>query len=274
MREIKHLKEIDIFLEILKQDEKINLSIFLNNLKTLKVYYINNENENDMSISKWMDAGYNARKNELYFTSISIKIGSIYHELLHCASAERKNNIEYCGFQIRLLDINGEIGRGLNEGYTELLSERYFNVGATYWFERVLTTQLEKIVGADFLKENYFNHNLQAIRDKLAEYSSKEAVSNFIYNWDAYTIGRSFDDSITTEEYQSCLDECSVFLSLCYKKKLELENDEQFDDKYCNFINDLIVAGTISFGEHKNLSLVHGLINQGIIVMQNNEKHI
>ena len=86
---------------------------------------------------------------------------------------KEKNNIEYCGFQIRLLDINGEIGRGLNEGYTELLSERYFNVSATYWFERVFAIQLEKIVGEDFLKENYFNHNLQAIRDKLAEYSSK-----------------------------------------------------------------------------------------------------
>lgn len=273
MKEIKYLKEIDIFLEILKQDRNINLDNFLNNLKTLKIYYVEDD-EKEMLLSQEMDACYIVSKNELRFSSISKEHGSIYHELLHCASAERKNNIEYCGFQIRLLDINGEIGRGLNEGYTELLSERYFNVSATYWFERVFAIQLEKIVGEDFLKENYFNHNLQAIRDKLAEYSSKEAVSNFIYNWDAYTIGRSFDDSITTDEYQSCLDECSVFLSLCYKKKLELENDEQFDDKYYNFINDLIAAGTISFGEHKNLSLVHGLIKQGIIVMQNNEKHI
>ena len=273
MRELKHLKEIDIFLEILKQDEKINLSIFLNNLKTLKVYYINNENENDMSISKWMDAGYNARKNELYFTSISIKIGSIYHELLHCASSERKNNTEYCGFMINYLDINGEIGRGLNEGYTELLSERYFNVSTNYWFERVLTTQLEKIVGADFLKENYFNHNLQAIRDKLAEYSSKEAANDFIYNWDTYTIGKTFNDSITTEEYQSCLDKCCFFLNSCYENKLKTENNEDIN-KSINFLNEFVNAGTIELDGHKTLSLIRGFVQQGIIVMQNNGKHI
>ena len=271
MKVVKDLKEINILLEILKQDENIDLSCFLNNLKTLKVYCI--DNEKDMLINQWMDAGYNARKNELYFTSISKKIGSIYHELLHCASSERKNNTDYCGFMINYSDINGEIGRGLNEGYTELLSERYFNIGTNYWFERVLTMQLEKIVGAEFLKKNYFNHNLQAIRDKLAEYSSKEAANDFIYNWDTYTIGKTYDDSITTEEYQSCLDKCCLFLHSCYENKLKTENKEDIHESI-NFLNEFVNAGTISFGEHKNLSLIHGFIKQGIIVMQNNEKHM
>ena len=43
MRELKHLKEIDIFLEILKQDRNINLDNFLNNLKTLKIYYVEDD---------------------------------------------------------------------------------------------------------------------------------------------------------------------------------------------------------------------------------------
>ena len=272
MKAVKDLKEIDAFLNILKQDGEINLSIFLNNLKTLKVYYVEDDKK-DMLQSQWMDAGYNVRKNELYFTSTSIKIGSIYHELLHCASSERENNIEYCGFMINYLDINGEIGRGLNEGYTELLSERHFNVSTNYWFERVLTTQLEKIVGANFLKENYFNHNLQAIRDKLAEYSSKEAANDFIYNWDTYTIGKTFDDSITTEDYQSCLDKCCFFLYSCYENKLKMENDE-FINKSIDFLNEFVNAGTIESDEHKLLSLIHGFVQRGIIVMQNNEKHI
>lgn len=272
MKEIKYLKEIDIFLEILKQDRNINLDNFLNNLKTLKIYYVEDD-EKEMLLSQEMDACYIVSKNELRFSSIAKKHGSIYHELLHCASAERKNNIEYCGFQIRLLDINGEIGRGLNEGYTELLSEWYFNVSATYWFERVFAIQLEKIVGEDFLKENYFNHNLQAIRDKLAEYSSKEAANDFIYNWDTYTIGKTFNDSITTEEYQSCLDKCCFFLNSCYENKLKTENNEDIN-KSINFLNEFVNAGTIELDGHKTLSLIHGFVQQGIIVMQNNGKHI
>lgn len=128
-------------------------------------------------------------------------------------------------------------------------------------------------MGADFLKENYFNHNLQAIRDKLAEYSSKDAANDFLYNLDTYTIGKMFDDSITTEEYQSCLDKCCLFLYSCYENKLKMENDEDVN-KSIDFLNEFIDAGTIRLNGHEPLSLIHGFVQQSIIVVQDNGKYI
>lgn len=68
-----------------------------------------------------------------YSTDNSIHLTSNYsdsvlnHELLHLASTTVRDYITYIGFNQISAD-KGDIGRGLNEGYTEYLNKKYFNI--------------------------------------------------------------------------------------------------------------------------------------------------
>ena len=50
--------------------------------------------------------------------------------------------IEYSFFSMDKVDKSAK-GRGIYEGYTELLSERYFDTGTQYFYERTIVKQIE-----------------------------------------------------------------------------------------------------------------------------------
>lgn len=252
--DVKKINEIDYFLEVVSKDKQIDLTNFNNHLKTLKIYRLSNEERNEENVNVG-DAAYDYLENKMYLSEESYDVKSIYHELFHIASSKRKGNDIYTGFLIDHRDSETEEGRGLNEGYTELLVERYFNTATQYHFERILVKQLEKIVGEDFLKQNYFNPSLNVVIDRLSQYSSKEKAIQFIYALDHYSGWMSMIyDEVTSEEVQEALDQCCNYLIRSYITKLQLECDAEeiiyyFDDFINGFGLGTLVNHYNNYGE-------------------------
>ena len=82
---------------------------------------------------------YNARNNKISFVN-GVNSNTIFHELFHMASSylDKENKILYGGFYQSSKGLN--IGRGLDEGYTELLANRYSNASDSlcYICEKIL----------------------------------------------------------------------------------------------------------------------------------------
>ena len=106
-------------------DEK-NLINFYNNINELKIknksFHLKNIIFNTGTV-----AAYKTKQNLIEIEDNNY-LCSIYHELFHMASSIFINNIYYSGFRQTSFKIgNQNLGSGLNEGYTQLLTERYFN---------------------------------------------------------------------------------------------------------------------------------------------------
>lgn len=116
---------------------------------------------------------------------------SIYHELFHMASAAGKS--DHIGFAQYIQ--GGTFGRGINEGYTELLTRRYFGdkidpnhiKDSGYNVQVSICRKLEKIVGKDKMTKLYLTANLKGLIDELKKYATEEEIYNFIYGMDTIT---------------------------------------------------------------------------------------
>ena len=122
-----------------------SLLIYLNNLVNLRV------GSSKFTFLKllWNSeimAIYFVDKNKLVIRKGNKKESTIYHELFHVASSIIDGNTYFVGFS-QYTNKKGIIGKGLNEGYTELLTNRYFNSNnKSYQFEMRCAYLLESIV--------------------------------------------------------------------------------------------------------------------------------
>lgn len=114
------------FVEVVKEDiPEINLSLFLNNLNTL------NSSIKDFKFSRLIfgckTAGqYIPEENTIELSENNYSL-TIDHELFHASTTviDKSTGMIYCGFQ-QITSKNKQIGEGLNEGYTQYLTEKYF----------------------------------------------------------------------------------------------------------------------------------------------------
>ena len=148
-----------------------------NNLSSLKV-------KNNKVISFiGMEGCYLVFNNSIYLSNKT----AIYHELFHMASTTKGyNGMQYSGFhQGKFFSMS--VGKGLNEGYTETLTRRYFkdkNMSEPYDIEVDIARKIEKIVGKDKMTELYLEGNLLGLIEELKQYASEEEIMNFIANVD------------------------------------------------------------------------------------------
>lgn len=99
----------------------------------------------------------------------------VTHELLHAASSK---NCFLFGFHNGLI----RTGRWLNEGYTELLNNRYFDssFGFSYPSEVFLMNKLEHIIGKEKMEQLYINSDLKGLINEINKYLSKKQTWSFI----------------------------------------------------------------------------------------------
>lgn len=242
--DINDVKEINEFIDTLSKDKTIDLSDFKEKLKSLKVYYCSIREMIEISSDLcFADACYNYANNQINYTDISINFRSLYHELFHMASTVIEGNTIFNGYleetveDLEHFNTISERGRGLNEGYTELLSERYFNSATQYDLERLFVKQLEKIVGAEFLKEYYFKpHGIDALIEKLSEYINKEQALHLIELLDIYNKLSGKKDE---KELQNIWDEIVDIFVCIYLVKIKKESSTQEEaaNNFCFFIN-------------------------------------
>lgn len=168
---------------------------------------------------------------------------AIYHELFHMAST---NNAKFIGFRQ-----NG-IGRALNEGYTELMNQRYFpNDSYTSYITQVeIASQLERIVGKEKMEKLYLTSNLKGLIIELQKYASKEEIGRFIANSDYVLLleksmgYRNVGDKIVNKlmkhkgyikrirNLRKASNEIELFLQECLEKKIIIDFKEKghFED--------------------------------------------
>lgn len=241
-----------------------DLTIFFNNLKDLKI-----EKKDKTLLGN--SATYNAREKVITIAGDNYT-EDIYHELFHVASSFVQNDTIYSGFFQGCYKRNKTIGRGLTEGYTQLLAERYFgDVTKKYYaYEVYVSKVLEKVIGKDVMEKQYINANLPGLINELAKYSSKEDIICFLNDLD-FAVKYRYPRSIGLVKHDVLL---KVFKNITYflikvyiKKLVSLVNNEDdyqlFNERIWLFVNSLYLDFD-SFGvnfEIMTMSDVYEYIN-------------
>lgn len=110
----------------------------------------------------------------------------LLHELLHASTSSYTKDKAYCGLAQIDLTTREEIGRAINEGYTELLTRRLFGYNSKegYNYEVAVAEMIEFIVGKDKMQDYYFKLDLNSLITELAQYSDIEKIVKFLQNLD------------------------------------------------------------------------------------------
>ena len=129
-----------------------NLVYFHNNIKNLK--FKTKLSKVDKFFDKSMIGAYNPVKNIIQIDPSNTS-RALSHELLHMASTTKDFGRVYTGFAQRR-NI-AYFGYGLNEGYTELLNNRYFldKKSTIYYAEQLYAQGIEKLVGRQQMEYYY-----------------------------------------------------------------------------------------------------------------------
>ena len=168
--ESKYRKDIEEFYNVLIKnvDEDILIS-FYNNIKELEI------KDNYTKVSKFIKTS-NCLGS--YSTDNTIEISTAYrksilfHELLHLSSSCVREDKLYIGFN-QMLE-NSDIGRGINEGYTEYLNQLYFkhqsNSKHYYTYLKNTASLLERIIGHEKMQSFFFKSDLLSLVEELSNY--------------------------------------------------------------------------------------------------------
>lgn len=144
------------------------------------------------------------------------------HELLHLASAFYDSNYKtiFSGFLQFNYNSGVCVGRGLNEGYTQFLKNRYFEPSNAYVLETHFASILEEIIGKDSMENLYFNANLYGLVEELRKYANIDDIMQFINSFDYINLRTHNLKKI--ELIKSNTKYIARFLVDCYIKKLKI----------------------------------------------------
>ena len=252
-KDINKIKKNTLGKELIKFRKKLyrnfkseNLNLLNNNIKTLKIKikYIAPET----LLSKFTSGEYKLKVNKIKLIN-SFKDKSLNHELFHMATSFyiKKLKLGFCGFQQINYLKNDAIGRGLNEGYTELLTKRYFNKQIEYksYSYEICTffaAKLEEIVGREQMEKFYINADLYGLYMYLLNFDNGSNIVTFIATLDYILVKVLFSNSKNYEDVFQLI-ECYLAKWYINKKKIELNNniitEERFEQEITDYINSL-----------------------------------
>ena len=222
----------------------INLDNFKKNMENLKIRYIDDYNETNLG------AYYLPFSNIItVFSSEKIEKMYLFHELMHLASYNKDMANCHVGLSIYIDSINN-IGKGLNEGYTEYLTEKYFGCmdnAYAYKFEKIIANGIEMIIGEDKMQKLFFEADICNFINILTRYSSREEVILFLKNVDELNKINDFDASLLDiYKLNILVKRINKFLIKLFfnKQNLDLINDKidenEFEENFITFISMLI----------------------------------
>lgn len=188
---------------------------------------------------------YLAEKNSI--TLDSNECISIYHELFHMASSVFKDKYVYSGFRQhgKYCGKNLNIGKGINEGYTQLLTERYFGhidgiMYRSYIYCTSIMGKIEGIIGKDKMEKLYFSSDLPGLLNELKKYASDEEIMSFVSGMD-FLVEHLYEEKILSQKAYSYMVDSSLknvndFLFMIYYRNLssKLNNGKIKREDFCD----------------------------------------
>lgn len=228
--------------QILSEECKI---FMIHNLSNLKVERIIND-------KSYVTADYNILYDRVRLYGKNYDKTFLFHELMHASSSyNNEGPIGYMGFSQVNYDYLVKIGEYLNEGYTQYLTEKYFDHNSESCYKLVVEIAhcIEMIVGPQ-MEKFYFGADLKGLTDELSKYSSFIEVIGIYNNIDElYKL--SSKKNITESEIiriQILLSEIFAFIIYTYTLKYKGKySEEEFNEKInlliCSFPGCLIIKG-------------------------------
>ncbi len=202
---------------ITSEFKKEDLKLFYTNINELTI------ETNDKLIKNNSTAQYSIKNNTIEF--VSNYEDSMFHELFHVASTILNQKEKISGFcqTYTLKDSKTYIGLGLNEGYTDLLANRYFGSKIAYVSEADVAETIELLIGKEKMESLYLNANQYELIKELTKYASLDEVVNFLTNLDDACIIRpkklTDEDKIKINKLYS---DINIFFKSCIDKYMEL----------------------------------------------------
>lgn len=243
----KFIEYINNFLNTLQaKNPNIDLNLFYKNLIDLSIKEKNNFNR--FIVFKTAIKGlYKFENNQIQVLKDDYPF-TIFHELLHCASTKKEQNCFSIGFYKKYKKFS--IGNALNEGYTTLLEERYFNNNFRkndYNNIKYISKTIELLIGKDKMEKFYFTSDLNGLIKEFKKYSAnKRQIMFFLDELDYINSNLGFKETISS--CQTAIEHVVHFLINCYKKK-----DSSKLNEYINNFNRKIKVNNITY----NFSNIH-----------------
>lgn len=223
-----------------------NNTAFYENLKTLKLTEETKgflKKLKDILSKKVVGGDYYSDKNEMTvydgldeisdhgITTAGVnKEDTASHELLHMATTYKKGIITACGFNLNIGSLY-EIGRGINEGYTERINLKYFSkrkYSHSYTTLRFLSEGIERIIGKEKMEKLYSNGDLVGLVSEISNYCSEEQAAILI---------EKMDDCHNADRYEEQEEKArkirvEIGNMLLFKQKKLLEEKTITQDEY------------------------------------------
>lgn len=235
---------------MLEKQPDIDLNLFFNNLGTLTTSTKNFKFSN-IFLRVGTQGAYNQIKNAIELQDDNYTL-TIDHELFHMSSSyyRESDGMVFTGFEQYPKDKN-PIAKGINEGYTQLLTERYFGetkkVLKAYQYEKKIATTLEMIIGKEKMEKLYLNASLYGLVEELLQYVNEEVIMQFFTDIDF--LGTHLADKNYLQMEKSMiinkLKSVNQFLLVCYVKKLIIDfggfdlNEEILRENLATFISNM-----------------------------------
>jgi len=132
------------------------------------------------------------------------------------------------GFDITNTNDYKRFGIFINEGYTELINERYFIYTNCYSINKLFAHLLEIIIGKENMEKMYFNSDIIGLINELMIYDNRlEEIIKFIKNTDTIHENLFKLSIIKRVKLRKALIEVNEFLIKTYYEKLKTYDNKE-----------------------------------------------
>ncbi len=237
----KFKEAITYFTQVLEKNFiSLDLGYFYHNMKSLRIEDLKNMISEESILGKYL-----IFENKILLYDDCLQ--TIFHELFHVASSVYQDKRYYSGFYQNFS--KHDLGYGLNEGYTELLTNRYFkNVEPSvkaFPNEVKIASLLEKIIGQGRMQSLYLRADLSGLLKEMQKYMTSDETANLISKIDKInsldeTLNKSDTKNFSLELYLDYLRDIYLILFKGYSKKIRIEYEHKW-------LGDVSLANRITY---------------------------
>lgn len=172
---------IKTFVEtLIDRNANFDFSNCMKNIKNLNIIVLTGDKQMNCKGKFVLD------ENTIYINenSLSKTQDTIFHELFHMASFNHSKKIAG-GFQ------HGFTYEGINEGYTQLLTNKYFKNSTNHFeIETEFALLLEFIIGSQLMEKLYSTANISALLNEIGKYNenNQDYASSFLKQIDDFRL--------------------------------------------------------------------------------------